>query len=249
MKKADQKSLTRTALAELAENLGAEYVFLYDKNGAVVKTNSPYDHFRLSMDPEKPSYAFRTLLQGVDHLVQPPMPEELSGEVMQYIGVSLRDENDLSNGFVQIAVSPELRNLLVNSLDVQAVLDTLVIGLPQHAVAIDKETMLVAATTGVGYVGATAEEIGITKDHLQDSYSGFLSFNGDTYYAGFGETPNYFLVPIVQRTREADSILLALQIAALVIASLALLILLALFHYDRDVMEHIPEPDPAENAA
>ena len=243
LKQTDRESLTRQKMAELGEVLGVEYVSLFDKNGKVIITNSPYDHFILSIDPAKPSYSFRALLQGVDSLVQEPMPDELSGQTMQYIGVSLRDENDLSDGFVQIALTTELRDMLTTPLDVQKVLDMLVIGLPEHAVAIDRETMLLAATTGVGYVGETAEDFGIKKENLQDSYSGFLNFNGNTYYAGFGETEDYYLVPVVQRTREADTFIIALKIALLCLAALVLIIVLALFRYDQNVIDNYTEPE------
>ena len=67
-------------------------------------TNSPYSNFQLSEDPADQSYEFRKLLQGVDSLIQEPMPDEISGELRQYIGVTLRDSQGDADGFVQLGI-------------------------------------------------------------------------------------------------------------------------------------------------
>ena len=107
----------------------------------------------MSKNEEDQSYAFLPLLEGREYVLQEPREDDSAGEKLQYIGVSMRDEKDLANGFVQIAVDTELRNRLIEPLSVETVISNLVIGLPEHAIAVNKETLKISATTGIGYVG------------------------------------------------------------------------------------------------
>ena len=136
-------------------------------------TNSPYDHYSLSEDPADPSYEFRSLLDGVYGVIQEPALDKRFSENVQYIGVSLRNKEDLCDGFVMIAVDPALRDKLISPLTVDTVLSNLIIGLPEHAIAVDKATLEIIATTGIGFKGASVEELGIRKENLTEDFSGF----------------------------------------------------------------------------
>ncbi len=243
----DRDILTREDIGELAELLDVKYVYLFDKNGKVVVTNSPYDHLELSTDKESQSYAFRPLLDGADHVIQEPLKNDVFGDYMQYIGVSLRDGNDLCDGFVQIGVDPSLRDRLIEPLNVDTVLSNLIIGLPKHAVAIDKETLSIAATTGIGHKGQLMEELGITSDELTANFSGFLWIDGTEYYAGFSESSDLYLVPIVPRIRTASAFLTSLKLAGISFVTLILIIFAALHRYDSSVVAAaealVPEND------
>ncbi|MBR4320620.1 MAG: mechanosensitive ion channel, partial [Oscillospiraceae bacterium] len=192
-----KESLTREDMKNLAELLHVKHVYLFDKNGKTIVTNSPYDHFKLSNDETAQSYAFRPLLDGAEYVIQEPMENDAFGEYMQYIGVSIRNEKDLCDGFVQIGIDPALRDKLIAPFYVETVLNNLVIGLPEHALAIDKETLTVAATTGIGFKDEPVEKLGINIENLTEHYSGFLWINGKEYYAGFSESSDMYLVPIV----------------------------------------------------
>lgn len=82
---------TREKLQELADALQIEYLFTFDSSGRVTATNSTFTNFMLSEDPEDQSYGFRKLMQGVESYVQPAGPDEVSGELRQYIGVVTHD--------------------------------------------------------------------------------------------------------------------------------------------------------------
>lgn len=235
------KDFTRATLQELAEIFGAKYIFRYDKNGNVVATNSPYDNISLSTDEESQSYIFRKLLNGVDHIVQDPIVDELSGEHLQYIGVSLRDKNDLCDGFVQIAVDPSLRINLTEWLTVETVLENLLIGLPDYAVAVDKETMLISATTGLGYVGDSAETIGLTAEKMGSCTSGFLALRDKDYYVGFGESSDLYIVPVVTQSGILDKFGESLKVAIIPIITLILIVAAALWGYQKNVYEAATE--------
>lgn len=97
---------TREKLQELADALQIEYLFTFDSSGRVTATNSTFTNFVLSEDPEDQSYGFRKLMQGVESYVQPAGPDEVSGELRQYIGVVTHDADGVIDGFVQFGIRP-----------------------------------------------------------------------------------------------------------------------------------------------
>ncbi len=226
-----KESLSRRDLAMIAKELEVEAVYVFDKNGKVIVTNSPFDHFEISHREEDQSYAFRSLLDGRDHLIQEPMVDEMNGVEKQYIGVSLRDENDLADGFVQIAVDPSLRKRLLKPLSVQMVLDNLTIGLPEHALAIDKETMQIVATTGLGFEKSNVEDLGIDQEELRKNYNGICEVKGESYYVGVGETEDLFLMPLAKSTDAYPSFLIAMKLTILGAVAFCLIIAMALSAY------------------
>ncbi|WP_051656579.1 mechanosensitive ion channel domain-containing protein [Butyrivibrio sp. AE3004] len=228
-----KNNVTRKDLAEYAKDLDVEYIYVFDKNGKVMVTNSPYDHFVLSNDPDDQSYAFRTLLDGTDYVIQDPRDDESEGEYKQYIGVSIRDENDLADGFVQVAIDPSLRERLIGPIDVQTVLDNMVIGLPKYALAINKDDMTIAATTGLGYENASVEDIGLDVEEIRGDYNGIEIINGDTYYAGISETEDLYLMPICKSTDNTNVFFISLKMAAFFMVTCILIVLIAIFAYKR----------------
>ena len=104
---------TREKLQELADVLQIQYLFTFDLAGTMTATNSNFTNFVLSEDPEDQSYDFRKLLQGVDYVVQEAGPDEVSGELRQYIGVTTHDESGTVNGEELYAASAETSDYYV----------------------------------------------------------------------------------------------------------------------------------------
>ena len=44
-------NLTRENMQQYAEYLNVKYIYVFDQQGNVTVTNSPYDHYSLSADP------------------------------------------------------------------------------------------------------------------------------------------------------------------------------------------------------
>ncbi len=243
----NKNELKRKDMQTLAEGLNVEYTYLFDQKGKVIVTNSPYDHFDLGDSPEDPTYEFRRLLEGVPTVIKPPVIDERYNEYAQYVGVSTRSEQDLCDGFVMIAADPTMRDDLLSPLSVNTVLDNLIIGLPEYAIAVDKETLNIAATTGLGFQGASIESLGISRESLTENFSGFLKIDGTLYYAGVSESEDLYLLPIAHRTGNMDSLITALRLTLLAVITLAIIILMTLHRYQRDVVELRPteEDSPA----
>ena len=242
-----KENLTRDDMRRYAEELHVKYIYLYDQQGNVLVTNSPYDHLALSENPDDPTNAFKALLDGVSSVISKPFHDEALGEELQYIGVSLRNDKDLCDGFVMIAVDTKLREHLLDSLTVETVLSNLVIGLPDYAVAVDRSDMRISATTGMGFVGDRIESLGITENNLTDNFNGFLKYDGKLYYAGVSETEDLYLIPIVRRSSKLPSFVVALSLGLRTVITAAVIILISLFRYQSDVIDSAPEVKEEES--
>lgn len=242
-----RENLTRQDLQDYAEKLGVKYIYVFNQQGEVVITNSPYDHYRLGDNPDDPTYGFRLLLKGVNSVVADPVFDAEYNEYIQYLGMSLRNEVDLCDGFVMIAVDPALRESLLSPLTVETALSNLIIGLPEYAIAIDKDTLKIVCTTGIGFKDASIESLGLKEENLTDDFSGFLNINGIVYYAGVSETADMYLVPIVCRSSKQASFVTALQLTFFAVITSLCIILLTLFRYQKYFEEGAPLEDEGES--
>ena len=237
------ENLTWKDMQHYADLLQVKYIYLFDREGKVVVTNSPYDQLTASDDPENFTYQFRRVLEGLEYLVMSPLQDDWRNEYIQYVALSLRDEENLSNGFVLIGVDPSLRDKLLKPLNVNTVLENLVIGLPEEALAVNKETLKIEATTGIGYKGSSIEELGLTPDMLANDYTGFLTINGTQYYAGVATASQYYLIPLMQRPGNLGPLLISLKLALAALIASMLVILLTLIRYQKLVLDSVPEEE------
>lgn len=233
----------RQIMKVYADYLNAKYLFLFDKNGNVVVTNSNYDHVKVGSKPDEPFYDFRVLLEGADSVILPPVRDPRYNEYLQYIGVSVRNKEDLCDGFVLIGIDPALRDELLDALKLDKVLNNLVIGLPEYAMAVDKQTLEIAATNGLGYVGENITELGIAPESLEQNFSGFVEVEGITHYAGVSASEDYYIVPVMHRSGNNgildSSAKLMLEAACILI----IITFFTLFNFQKDVIDAVPEEE------
>ena len=180
-------------LQKLADVLQVQYVDVFNASGAMTATNSSYSSYTLSTDPKDSSYEFRKLLQGVDHVVQDARTDEISGDLRQYIGVSLKDSSGKANGFVQINVRPSRLENLIDSVKIGKVLDGVKVGSEGFAFAINKSDKTFAYYPDSKLQGKSALDYGMTEKQIKDGYSDYLTINGKTYYAASAEQGDYYL--------------------------------------------------------
>ncbi|MDM8300254.1 mechanosensitive ion channel domain-containing protein [Collinsella tanakaei] len=184
---------TRTKLQELADALQIQYVFTFDDRGVMTATNSSFTNFTLSEDPEEQSYEFRKLLQGVEYLVQKPQPDEVSGELRQYIGVTTHDKEGELTGFVQLGIRPTRLENLLEIVQIGNVLDGVQAGVDGFAFAINKSDGTFAYYPDDNMVGKKATDCGMAEDELKDGFSDYITINGKQYYASATETSDYYV--------------------------------------------------------
>ncbi len=179
-------------LAALSRAIDVEYIFVFNADGKIAATDSPYTNFVLSQDPADQSYEFRQLLQGVPYLVQPAQKDDV-GVYRQYVGVTIRDENGDANGFVQVSVRPELLENAMEQLSLGAVLQNIRVGVNGFAFAIDRDTKNFIYYPEQRYIGRSAVEYGMGEDMFRDGDSGYLTLGMDKYYGSVIETDEAFI--------------------------------------------------------
>lgn len=237
-----REKLTREDLEHYADDLNVKAIYVFDKAGKVVVTNSDYDTFTIGTKPEDLTYGLRPLLDGRSNVVLDPVMDEWYGEPVQYVGVSTRDDQDLCNGFVMIAVDPMLREALLAPLDVNYALGGMAIGLPDDALAIDKASLNIVASLGIGHLGESIETLGLSEGNLTKDFGGFLKINGTKYYAGVSDSSSMYIASLVRSTKELDAFINALKLTAFALAFALIVTLVTLFGYQK-MMDLAPAED------
>ena len=195
----DEAILTRAGMRELSAMLGVKYTYLFDSKGRVVMTDAPFDHFSLSKNKNDQSYAFRKLLGGYEYLIQDPMPDDSSGEMMQYVGVSVRDEEDRADGFVQIAMQVKELEELYNNVNVSRKLND--VGIGSDGFSFMVKDGIVVKSGKKKLLDKTTEELGLKKNQQADGFSGYLTIGGEKYYVAAAESEEIGLIYVgVPRT-------------------------------------------------
>lgn len=186
---------TKEKLQELADTLQVQYLYIFDGSGNLSVTNSSYTNFVLSDNPEDQSYEFRKLLQGVEYVIQDPMPDDISGELRQYIGVSLHDAQGNADGFVQIGIRSDRLETLLSSVQIESILDGVKIGQNGFAFAVNANDKTFSYYPDEQLVGSSATAHGMTDKQLQPGYNDFITIDGVSYYASsFESNGNYIYV-------------------------------------------------------
>ncbi len=183
----------KSDLKKLADVLQVQYVHTYDSQGTLVATNSSLTNFTISTDPKDQSYAFRKLLQGVDHVIQSAQVDDVAGEMRQYIGVILHDADGNASGFVQLGIRPSRLQNLLDSVQIDKVLDGVKGQSGQFAFAINKSDGTFSYFPDSNLVGKTAISCGMKDNQLKDGFCDYLTIDGKTYYASSVEQGNYYL--------------------------------------------------------
>ncbi len=130
---------TREELAELSRRMDVEFMVLFDRYGRETVLDSSYVNFQVSKDPNNQSYVFGKLLQGLEYVIQEPMPDEISGQYHQYIGSLMFDLEGNTDGFLQIAVYPDKMEEALAATELPVVLSGVKAGGTGFAFAVDKE--------------------------------------------------------------------------------------------------------------
>lgn len=226
----------RDDLQRLADVLMIQYVFTFDGGGQLTATNSSYANFTLSEDPESQSYEFRKLLQGADSVVQGAQPDEISGQLRQYIGVPLHDEAGTVDGAVQIGIRPTRLESLLDTVTVESVLGGVKAGADGFAFAVNKGDGTFAAFPDQRLVGKSALEHGMTENELKDGYCDYLTVEGVTYYASSAETDDYYLyIAGTEGELMAERVPLTLATGGVALACLVAIFLLLVLEPRRSV--------------
>ena len=231
-----KESLTREDLRRLSAKYGVEYIYVIDKYGKVVLTDSPYDHFTLGKDKDSQSAAFRPLLNGVDHVVQPPMKDEVSGEKRQYIGVSIRDKNDLADGCVLISIDSDVLNEYLAPLSPSVTLKYALTDNVSWAFLVDRDTHVVTESSDGVSKDFGVEMLRISEKRLSEGRVWTEKSLGGSIFA-VKDMGDEYLVLYADPTNYSGSLRSSAVLTGYVLAIVFILCILGYLNYTGDPEE------------
>lgn len=230
-------------LQALADTLQIQYVYVFDANGVQTATNSPYTKFQVSQDPKDQSYEFNKLLSGAEYLIQESRPDDVSGELRQYIGVSLRDGAGNANGFVQIGIRPSRLENLMENMQIDKILDGVKVGVHGFAFAVDKENHNFDYYPVHKLIGRPATEYGLSDEKFKDGYSGYMTIENQRYYGTAKETAVDFVYITVPETEIMEErIPLTLASSALSLFFLVIIFFVLAFDVKKETINSKKDP-------
>lgn len=219
-------------LQELADVLQVQYVYQFDSQGRTAATNAAYSGFQISDDPEDQSYEFNRLLTGTEYLIQEAQPDDISGDVYQYIGVSLYDEEGNADGFVQIGLRAERLEEIQDSMRIDNILDGIKVGVNGFAFAVNKEDQTFAYYPEEKLIGRSAKEYGMEEDQFTDGYNDYMAIRSEKYLASSLETDDYYIYVVIPDS-EIMSERIPLTLAAGGLSLICLVVLFLILAFDR----------------
>ncbi len=187
--------MNRRDLQELADILNVHSILVFDSSGKLTATNSSYTDYNISTDSNDSTSEFVKVLQGVaESVVQEPQRDEVTGDIWQYIAVPLHDAEGHVDGLVQIAIRPVLLETVMETADLDTILDGVKVGSNGFAFAVNIEDNTFAYyPKNSRYVGESVLDHGMKEKELKDGYNDYLTIDGTKYYAASAETDEYYI--------------------------------------------------------
>lgn len=235
-------------MIELNDILGTEMINVFNGSGDMVISSSSYNKFSLSDDPEDQSYDFQKLLLGVDYVVQEAQPDEISGELHQYVGVSMLDDAGNADGFTQISIAPSNLTTTLTNMELGNVLSSIKVGRGGFIFAVDKEDSTFSYYPQNKMVGRKATAYGMEKNQFTDGYSNYITLNGVRYYGSSVEADNnYIYIVVPESSMTANRIPVTVVTGAISLFGLLLLYLILTFS-KKTLAEEIADEAEAKKA-
>ncbi len=231
---------TRAELKKLSNIFGFQYIMLFDTNGVETVSDSSIVNFAISEDPEDQSYAFNVMKYGVPYVIQDAQYDEV-GEYHQFIGVTMVNENEELEGFMQIAVAPEKLEEVIEEADTDRILDANIAGTADNIICIDRDTKMVTYSSIGEHVDLLATDLGFEEEQIKNRFFGYINIDGVKYYANSVELENNYMYVI----QKSDLLFSGRALITLVVQIVCLISLAWYTFYVRG--KDVEEPTAIEN--
>ncbi len=239
---ADTGMIENKELERLAKSAQLHEIYVFDAQGKVEATNTVYDDFALSKDPQAQSYEFWEIIKGyTDIIVQEAMEDDTAQHrYIQYIGVKRLG----TPGMIQIGVSPMRLADKLATTRIDYVLANLTMENDGYLFAVNKEDKSFAAYPKQKYIGRPATEYGISEAAFRDEYSGYQMIDSrECFVSGmeYGDVFIYTAVPVSSICSGRLEIAAIVSVAGVVV----ILLMMALLVLSKDAVND--ESDEEEN--
>lgn len=202
IKNVDSSLLTRSFMSELKNVLKVNSVMYYDLDGNTIAANTDNWSYSISKDPSQQSYEYWQILDGSKTvLIQEPQIND-NGNLRQYMGKAIQDENYRTIAMVSMSVTPEQIEKSKVNTDSQTVLASVSTGNNGFAFAVSKPDENGKSTfvyfPKSSLIGKDVTSYGMNSTQLVSDYNDFIKIDGTNYYCASGyydDMITYIAVP------------------------------------------------------
>lgn len=241
--------VSEQGVTDLAEKAQVAALYVFDKRGRTVATNTVYRDFALSTEETDQSYEFWNILKGYKDIIVQDLQQDDTVEhsLIQYVGVKRLD----AEGMVQLGLLPSSLAERLQTTGLSNVLSTIAVENGGMLFAVDKETGAIVYCPDKSLIGSPASDYGLTDSAMVDAYTGWQTLNGESCFVTSLKHGDTFLFVAVPDRAVSDSCLSMTLIATL--SSFVVLLIIAMLtvciRKDERGVELKPAPAPASNAA
>ena len=195
-------------LRSVCEDIGAEFMVVYDENGRQVLTDSGYRRLTLSNSGDE-IYEFQRLLKGAEKVTVKDVKDRITGESHDIFGASVarnrESDEDLKYWALLLFVDPaQVRKGLIIPADelMKSIVfqDTL-------CFSVDPESGEILSASDPELTGRAAAELGLPKAAMEDAYMGFFRFDGKDVYGKTTREDDVVYIYTVDSSRMYDGLL------------------------------------------
>ena len=175
---------TNEKLKDLSDGIDARYIMLFDGAGNELACSAPYVGYTLGRGQGENSEDFARLLNGVTSICHEPSLDEVTGENLQFIGVTMPLADSVTNGALIIALKPERIQQVRGSFSIDDQLgfiaskgETLMV----TAVAQEEDEAqngVILHASDESLKGMKLADCGISAESMRDGYMDFVPVNG-----------------------------------------------------------------------
>ena len=168
-------------LQNRCDEIGADYIILFDENGDEYVSNAGFVGLSLETDASASTYEFRRLLNGVPSILHDLDTDELTGRTSVLVGVRM-GKPEYTGHYKALLMSVPSGVIYAGAeKDVGTIMSELVYD-GMEAFAVDPETREIIAASDDSLVGKNATALGLEEKVLTGGYKDCFSFNGRQYY-------------------------------------------------------------------
>jgi moderate conductance mechanosensitive channel len=226
IKNVDSSYLTMDFMSDLKDALKVNSVMYFDLEGKVIASNTDNWSYTISTNPDDQSYEYWQILNGSKTTIIQDIQINDNGNLRQYMGKAIQDENHRTVGMVTISTTPEqIAKNMINT-DSSSVLSGVSTGNKGFAFAVTKpdddgnSTFVYFPREAL--IDKNVTTYGMTSAQLVSGYNDFIKIDGTNYYCAsseYNDMITYIAVPFTSMNITAFPVSLTTSIILVIFMS------------------------------
>lgn len=155
-------------LSALSDDIGAEYIMLFDENGNETLCSTDFTRFTLGEKESDPLYTFRRINKGLEYVVKDPGPDMILSKETSMVGWRMRLPEDAGYGVLLISMDHENTDPADPEKDKSRLMSAAVISSSMMASLNSDKTMVETCALPM-YNNTSLEASGLTENLLKES--------------------------------------------------------------------------------